>query len=128
MPGASPVRLATRKMWVSTATVGWPKAVLSTTLAVLRPTPGSFSSASRSAGTSPPCSSSRICDSAITFFALVRNSPMVRMCASKPATPSATICAGVPATSNSRAVARLTDLSVACADSTTATSSWYGVR
>ena len=46
-PGAMPVRLATRKMWVSTAIVGSPKAMLRTTLAVLRPTPGSASSASR---------------------------------------------------------------------------------
>ena len=30
-----------RKMCVSTAMVGWPKAMLSTTFAVLRPTPGS---------------------------------------------------------------------------------------
>ena len=40
LPGARPVRFATRKMCVSTAIVGSPKAVLSTTLAVLRPTPG----------------------------------------------------------------------------------------
>jgi len=43
-----------RKTWVSTASVGSPKATLSTTLAVLRPTPGKASSASRSFGTSPP--------------------------------------------------------------------------
>ena len=47
LPGARPVRLPTRKMCVSTAMVGSPKAMLSTTLAVLRPTPGSASSASR---------------------------------------------------------------------------------
>ena len=58
--GARPVRLATRKMWVSTAMVGSPKAMFSTTLAVLRPTPGSASSASRSRGTSPPCCSIRM--------------------------------------------------------------------
>src|ERR1700728_1077926 len=40
LPTASPVRLPTRKMWVSTAMVGSPKATLSTTFAVLRPTPG----------------------------------------------------------------------------------------
>src|SRR5215217_5605423 len=39
-PGASPVRLLTRNTWVSTAMVGSPKATLRTTLAVLRPTPG----------------------------------------------------------------------------------------
>jgi hypothetical protein len=49
---------------------------------------------------------------------------MVRMYSSSPVTPSATICAGLPAILNRRAVARLTDLSVACAESTTATSSW----
>ena len=59
-PGASPVRFATRKMCVSTAIVGCPNATFSTTFAVLRPTPGSVSSASRSAGTLPPCSRSRI--------------------------------------------------------------------
>ena len=51
MPVASPVRFPTRKMCVSTAIVGSPKAMLSTTLAVLRPTPGSASSASRERGT-----------------------------------------------------------------------------
>ena len=50
-PGASPVRLATRKMCVSTAMVGSPNAVFSTTFAVLRPTPGRASSAARSRGT-----------------------------------------------------------------------------
>ncbi len=44
------------------------------------------------------------------------------------ASPSATIFSGVFATGNSFAVARFTDLSVACAESTTATSSSYGVR
>ncbi len=55
LPGANCVRLQTRKMCVSTAMVGQPKAVLSTTLAVLRPTPGSASSAALSSGTSPLC-------------------------------------------------------------------------
>ena len=45
-----------RKICVSTAMVGWPNAMLSTTLAVLRPTPGSLTSWSRSSGTSPPWS------------------------------------------------------------------------
>ncbi len=46
------MRLPTRNRWVSTAMVGSPKAMLSTTLAVFRPTPGSFSSSSRERGTS----------------------------------------------------------------------------
>ena len=49
MPGARPVRLPMRKRCVSTAMVGSPNAMLRTTLAVLRPTPGSASSASREA-------------------------------------------------------------------------------
>ena len=72
LPGARPVRLETRKIWVSTAMVGSPNATFSTTLAVLRPTPGNSSSASRSFGTWPPCFSIRILDSAMTFFALPR--------------------------------------------------------
>ena len=55
LPGAIPSRLATRNTWVSTAIVGSPNAVLRTTLAVLRPTPGRASSAARSRGVSPPC-------------------------------------------------------------------------
>jgi hypothetical protein len=82
-------------MCVSTAIVGWPNAVFSTTFAVLRPTPGSACSASRSAGTSPPCFSSRIRESATTFFALVRNRPMVLMYSSTPATPSFAMLSGV---------------------------------
>ena len=61
-----PSRLATRKTCVSTASVGSPKAVLRTTLAVLRPTPGSASSAARSCGVSPPCCSRIARDSAMT--------------------------------------------------------------
>ena len=49
------MRFPSRNRWVSTAIVGWPKALFSTTLAVFRPTPGSASSASRSSGTLPPC-------------------------------------------------------------------------
>ncbi len=41
LPGARPVRLPTRNTWVSTAMVCSPNAMLSTTLAVLRPAPGS---------------------------------------------------------------------------------------
>lgn len=44
----------------------------STTLAVLRPTPGNLTSSSRVSGTLPPNWSTSICESAITFFALLR--------------------------------------------------------
>src|SRR5438874_51365 len=50
---------------------------------------------------------------------------MLLMYASRPATPSLTIFSGVAG--KSFAVARLTDLSVACAESTTATRSSKGV-
>jgi hypothetical protein len=53
-PGAMPVRLPTRKIWVSTACAGWRNHMFSTTFAVLRPTPGSDCSAAREEGTSPP--------------------------------------------------------------------------
>jgi len=52
---------------------------LSTTLAVLRPAPGSDSISARVFGTSPPKSVINFSDSAITFFALLRYSPMVLM-------------------------------------------------
>ena len=78
LPGARPVRLETRKICVSTAMVGSPKAVLSTTFAVLRPTPGNASSASRVRGTSPPCCSSSCRHMAMTFAALALYRPMMR--------------------------------------------------
>ena len=77
--GARPVRLATRNTCVSTASVASPKATFSTTLAVLRPTPGRASSDARSCGTSPPCFSSSSRQVSMTFFALALNSPMWRM-------------------------------------------------
>ena len=73
---ASPVRLATRNTWVSTASVGCPNAVFRITFAVLRPTPGSASSAVRLAGTWPPCRSISAWQVAITFFALLCHRPI----------------------------------------------------
>src|SRR5262249_9864596 len=101
---------------------------LSTTFAVLRPTPGSASSASREGGTAPPCSSTSLRDSAMTFFALVRNRPIVLMYARTRSSPSAAILAGVSAAANKAGVALLTPASVACAESTTAISSVNGLR
>ncbi len=77
MPGARPVRLQTRKMWVSTAIVASPKATFSTTLAVLRPTPGSASSSARLRGTRPPCRSTRSSQVRYRLAALLRYRPMV---------------------------------------------------
>ena len=94
---------------------------LSTTLAVLRPTPGRASSAPRSSGTSPSCASTRMRAAAITFLALVRYSPIERIASVSPSSPSASILAGVSTEANSGRVARLTPLSVAWAESATAT-------
>ena len=47
----------------------------------------------------------------------------MRICSISPSSPTASIFAGVSAIGNSASVARLTPLSVACADSATATSS-----
>ena len=122
LPGAIPVRLPRRNTWVSTAMVSWPKATFSTTLAVLRPTPGSASRASRSLGTWPPCRSSSSRDSSTTFFDLACHSPMLRMCAATPSTPKATMAAGSGAAANRVRPALLTATSVVCADITTAQS------
>ena len=83
--------------------------------------------ATRFCGTAPQCSSSSIFESATTFLAFVRYRPIRLMYCSSPGTPSFTMACGVLAALNSSAVARFTDLSVACAESTTATRSSYGV-
>ena len=54
VPLESPQRAASRWMWVSTGNAGTPKAWAMTTPAVLCPTPGRSSNASKEAGTSPP--------------------------------------------------------------------------
>ena len=64
-------------MCVSTAIAICLKAVFSTTLAVLRPTPGKASSASRSAGTTLPWRSISAAQVLMMFSALVLKSPMV---------------------------------------------------
>ncbi|MCY1247300.1 hypothetical protein D9M72_606190 [compost metagenome] len=93
-----PVRLLTRKICVSTAMVGWRKAVLSTTLAVLRPTPGRASRSSRLSGTWLPCFSMRMRQVSMTFLALLLYRPMVLMYSDRPSTPRAYMASGVLAT------------------------------
>jgi len=61
---------------------GTPSACPSTTFAVLRPTPGSFVSASMSAGTSPRCSRIRICAIVTSAFDFCRKKPVERICGS----------------------------------------------
>ena len=66
-----PRRRATRKMWVSTARAGTPKALASTTLAVFWPTPGRAPRAAGSAGTSPPWRAIKACPRPMRFRALL---------------------------------------------------------
>ena len=127
-PRASPSRFATRKMCVSTGIVDCPNALFNTTFAVLRPTPGSSSNASRCCGTVPSYFSSRAAHVARIFFTLPGYSPIVRTYAVRPSCPSARIAAGVLATGNNLRVARFTPLSVACAERITAISNSNGVE
>ena len=112
-------------MWVSTGKAGWPKAWFMTTEAVLWPTPGSFSSASKEGGTRPSCSRNKICESSWMARALRGARPHGRIIASMSATSNSTIASGVWARANRWGVTRLTRLSVHCADSKTATSNVY---
>ena len=60
----------------------------------------------------------------MTFFALVLNKPMVLIALRSASSPNSTICRGVLMRANSGRQAMLTLASVACAERTTATSSW----
>ena len=62
-------------------------------------------------------------DSSTTLRALPCHRPIDLMCRATPSTPSRTIASGVAASLYNVSVARFTDTSVACADSTTATNS-----
>jgi hypothetical protein len=114
-------------MWVSTAMVGSPKAMLSTTLAVLRPTPGRASSASRSlrhlAAVALEQQAREPARRSLPWCGRGRWSGCSRRCPLRRARPWP---AGGMGAEQGR-VARLTPLSVAWAESTTATSSWKGV-
>ena len=115
-------------MWVSTAMVGSPKAMFSTTLAVLRPTPGSVSRRSRSAGTLPPIFGDQLPRQRDDVLRLGAEEADGADEFGRPsASPSATIFSGVSASAKSAGVALLTPASVACAESTTATSSVNGL-
>ena len=72
-------RLETRSTWVSTARAGTPKALLSTTLAVFRPTPGNASKSLPRYSTFPPWESTRIRQVDRMFRLLFRNKPNPRI-------------------------------------------------
>lgn len=115
-------------MCVSTGNAGTPKACVISTDAVLCPTPGNASSASRSAGTTPPWRSTTSAAIARRCFAFVGASPTSRMSAWISATSSAAIAAGVDARAKSAGVTWFTFLSVVCADSITAHKNVNGSR
>src|SRR5699024_3014123 len=122
-----PNRRASRPKWVSTVMPGTPKALPSTTLAVLRPTPGSFTSSARVRGTSPSCSVTSCWPSLSRVSVLARKNPVGRISSSSSARSAATRCCGVGYRGNSVAVTAFTRLSVDWADRTVATSNWYGL-
>ena len=99
------------------------KNVFKTTFAVFLPTPGSFTRASLSAGTSPLNFSSRILLNKKIFFDLVLNSPILLINFFILLCPKFTIACGVSASLKSFLVTPLTPLSVDWAERTTATSS-----
>lgn len=107
-------------MCVSTGKAGMPKACTMTTDAVLWPTPGSASSASKDRGTSPAWRAQRSAAMACRCLALVGASPTWRISAKMSATANAAICAGVRALRKSAGVTSFTFLSVVCADKSTA--------
>src|SRR5207245_1141191 len=77
-PGAPPAARGrvSRLTWVSTANPGMPKATPSTTLAVLRPTPGNVTRSSIRGGTSPWKRSIRAALAAMIVLALTWKNPV----------------------------------------------------
>jgi hypothetical protein len=123
LPFDRPQRQASRWMWVSTGNDGTPKACAMTTLAVLWPTPGRRSRASRSAGTRPPCSTTSCRDRPEIAFAFCGASPHERIAEWISSTGNRAMASGVRAFAKSPGVTLLTRSSVHCAESSTATSS-----
>ena len=74
-----PKRRASREKWVSTVIPGIPNAFPSTTLAVLRPTPGSVTRSRSRFGTSPPNRSQRAWPTPMMAVVLARKKPVEPM-------------------------------------------------
>lgn len=100
----SPSRPAMRMQWVSVTTAGLPYTSPSTRLAVLRPTPGSFSRSSMLSGTLPPNSSLIIRQAPKMSLALARQNPQEWM--------SSPISSSVPSQKASRVGKRLNNAGV----------------
>src|SRR5579863_8517905 len=99
----------------------------STTLAVLRATPGSVSSLSISSGTCPPKSLTIFLAAPTTDFDLLRKNPVERTSGSSCSGVSAANAATVGYLRKSSGVTRFTFTSVDCADRMVATSSSHAL-
>ena len=103
---------------------GTPNALPSTTLAVLRPTPGSVTSSSSVFGTLPPNRSTSAADSPMTDFVLALKKPVGFRISATSSGFAAARSSGVGYLANSAGVVMFTRLSVVWAESTVDTSSW----
>ena len=122
-----PNRRTSRPKWVSTVMPGTPNALPSTTLAVLRPTPGRVTRSASRPGTSPSKRSTMAALRLITEFVLARKKPVGRSTASISSRSAPASASAVGQRENSVGVTELTITSVVWAESTVATSSCSGV-
>ena len=108
---------------MSTGRPGLPNATLSTTFAVLRPTPGSATSSFIVLGISPPWRSTtaRAIPSRLRDFALKKPVERIISCSSPSSAPASATASGKR--SKSAGVTELIILSVLCAERIVATSS-----
>ncbi len=106
---------------------GMPNALPSTTLAVLRPTPGRVTRSSSFAGTSPPNRSRSAAARPITDLVLARKNPVGLRISSTSSGLAAASSSGPGYLANSAGVVMFTRLSVVCADKTVATRSSNGL-
>ena len=126
-PFARPIRRDTRKTCVSTAIAGILKALLITTLAVLRPTPGSVINSASCSGTLPWYSVNNWWQVSMIFLAFVLASPQVFILSSRPASPNDKISSGVLWFLNKSPVTIFTLTSVHCAERMVAISNSKGL-
>ncbi len=115
--------MAKRWIWVSTGKAGWPKLWDMTTDAVLCPTPGNLSSASKDSGTIPLCSLIKIWLSPWMAFDFAGDKPQGLMISLISSTVNNTMSWGVSALAKSSGVILLTLSSVHWAESRTAINS-----
>ena len=120
-------RRTSRPKCVSTVMPGMPNALPSTTLAVLRPKPGSVTSSLSVCGTSPSKSLDQQRPELDQRVVLFRKKPVLWISSSSSARSAAAYAAASGYLRNSAGVTWLTPLSVLCADRMVATDSSSGV-